>query len=198
MLESLLHTYGYPALVIGTFFEGETILVLGGVAAHLDYLSLTWVMACGFIGSLSGDQLYFYIGRRHGSRFLERRPSWHARSRRVHRILERHPVLLILGFRFMYGLRTITPFVLGTSKVPYPLFSTLNVVGAGIWASAVAFAGYYFGKSVELVLGEIKRYEIGVFVFVAVCGISFWLFAIWRQRRAMAMEGGSDEADEDK
>ncbi len=195
MLESLLHTYGYPALVIGTFFEGETILVLGGVAARLDYLSLTWVTACGFIGSLSGDQLYFYLGRRHGSRFLERRPAWQARSRRVHRILERHPILLILSFRFLYGLRTITPLVLGTSKVPYPLFSILNVVGAGIWASVVAFAGYYFGKSVELVLGEIKRYEIGVFVFVAVCGCILWLVAIWRQRRA-AERDRNDSSDD--
>ena len=35
MLESLLTTYGYPILVIGTFLEGETVLVLGGLAAHL-------------------------------------------------------------------------------------------------------------------------------------------------------------------
>ena len=35
MLESLLPSYGYPVLIIGTFLEGETIMVLAGVAAHL-------------------------------------------------------------------------------------------------------------------------------------------------------------------
>jgi membrane protein DedA with SNARE-associated domain len=33
-LESLINTYGYLAILVGTLLEGETILVLGGFAAH--------------------------------------------------------------------------------------------------------------------------------------------------------------------
>ena len=101
MLETLLNTYGYPVLLVGTFFEGETIPVLGGVAAHMGYLSLGWVIVCGFLGTLFGDQLFFYLGRRHASRILAGRPELGARAERVHRILERHPILLIPGFRFL-------------------------------------------------------------------------------------------------
>lgn len=43
-LEYLIDTYGYPAILIGTFLEGETILVLGGIVAKLGYLKLPWVM----------------------------------------------------------------------------------------------------------------------------------------------------------
>lgn len=35
-LEELISTYGYAAGGIGTFLEGETILILGGFAAHRD------------------------------------------------------------------------------------------------------------------------------------------------------------------
>ena len=42
-LESLIDTYGYLAILVGTFFEGETILVLGGLAAYREYLGLPWV-----------------------------------------------------------------------------------------------------------------------------------------------------------
>lgn len=35
MLESLLNEYGYPTLLIGTFPEGETSLILGDVAIGL-------------------------------------------------------------------------------------------------------------------------------------------------------------------
>ncbi|HUV21114.1 MAG TPA: DedA family protein, partial [Gammaproteobacteria bacterium] len=103
MLESLLTEYGYPVLLIGTFFEGETVMVLGGVAAHLAYLSLGWVIVCGFAGTLSGDHLYFFPGRRYGPKFLASHPDWQARSQRVYRIMDKYPVLLILGFRFLYG-----------------------------------------------------------------------------------------------
>ena len=33
-LQSFVDTYGYMAIMVGTFFEGETILVLGGFMPH--------------------------------------------------------------------------------------------------------------------------------------------------------------------
>lgn len=184
MLETVLNTYGYPLILIGTFLEGETILLLGGVSAHMGYLSIGWVITCGFAGTLFGDQLYFYLGRRHGTNFLEKRPAWHSRAQRVHRILERHPVLLILGFRFLYGLRTVTPFVVGTSKVSWPVFSLLNFIGAMLWALAVGLAGYYFGRGVEAVLGEIRHYEIELLAFIGIAGAVAWIVVIVARRKS--------------
>ncbi len=63
-LEILIRNYGYWAVLVGTFLEGETILVLGGLSAHLGYLKLPWVIAAAFCGTLPGDQLYFFLGRR--------------------------------------------------------------------------------------------------------------------------------------
>jgi len=33
-LESIIEAYGYAAILVGTFLEGETILILGGFVAH--------------------------------------------------------------------------------------------------------------------------------------------------------------------
>jgi membrane protein DedA with SNARE-associated domain len=41
-------------LFVGTFLEGETVLLLGGAAARLGYLRLEWVIACALLGSLLG------------------------------------------------------------------------------------------------------------------------------------------------
>ena len=185
MLESLLANYGYPILVIGTFLEGETILVLGGVVAHMGYLSLDLVITCGFCGTLIGDQLYFFLGRRHGKTMLKRHPSWQNRANRVFTILERHQNLLIIGFRFLYGLRTVTPFAIGMSDVSYLRFALLNAIGAGIWATAIALAGYYFGRAVEAVLGDIKHYEIEVIAAIVVIAVLVWLAHVYRQRRSV-------------
>lgn len=57
--EELISTYGYVAVGIGTFQEGETILILGGFASHRGYLELPWVIACAFLGTLFGDRFYF-------------------------------------------------------------------------------------------------------------------------------------------
>lgn len=50
-LEYLVTTYGYPVIAIGTFLEGESILVLGGFAAHSGYLELPRFMGSRFMGS---------------------------------------------------------------------------------------------------------------------------------------------------
>jgi len=183
MLESLLNEYGYPILLLGTFFEGETVLILGGVAAHMGYLSIGWVITCGFVGTLFGDQLYFLIGRRHGAGFLARRPTWQARSQQVYRIMERYPVLLILGFRFIYGIRTVTPFAIGMSNISYLRFALLNMLGAGLWAVAIGLAGFYFGHGVEIVLGDIKHYELEVLAFVIAVGVLVWIVFLFRRRK---------------
>ncbi len=61
-LQSIIEHYGYAAILIGTFLEGETILVLAGLAAHQGYLVLSWVISAAFLGSLCGDQLFFIWG----------------------------------------------------------------------------------------------------------------------------------------
>ena len=85
-----------------------------------------------------------------------RRPAWRERSHTVLRLLERHQTLLVLGFRFLYGLRTVTPFVIGMSAVPTIRFIVLNIIGALVWAVAVGGLGFAFGHAVEAAIGLIR------------------------------------------
>ncbi|WP_024850883.1 DedA family protein [Hydrogenovibrio kuenenii] len=184
-LDALISHYGYWAILIGTFFEGETILVLGGLAAHSGYLSLPWLITIAFIGSLSGDQLYFYIGRAKGMDFIEKRPRWHKPAKKVFDLLHRHQTPLILGFRFLYGLRSVTPFAIGASGISPIRFLILNVIGALVWAITVGVLGYMFGQVFESVMGEIKHYEIWFLVALAVLAIVAWLARyIWTGKQA--------------
>jgi membrane protein DedA with SNARE-associated domain len=50
-------------VLVGAFFEGETIVVLGGFAAHRGDLVLPGVIAGAFAGSLAGDQFAYFLGR---------------------------------------------------------------------------------------------------------------------------------------
>lgn len=182
-LEHLVQSYGYLAVLIGTFLEGETILVLGGMAAKLGYLRLPGVIAAAFAGTLAGDQLYFHLGRRHGPALLARRPAWQARAGRIQTLLGRHPAMAILGFRFLYGLRTVTPFIIGMSGISSPRFLFLNALGAAGWAIAIGGLGYLFGHGLEIVLGDLHRYELEAMTATGVTGGLIWLGSLWRRRR---------------
>ena len=187
-METLIAQYGYLAVLVGTFLEGETILILGAIAAHLGYLELPWVIAVGFTGTLIGDQFYFYLGRRHGQAALKKYPHWEARAGKVFHLLQRHGTWVILGYRFLYGLRTVAAFVIGTSPVSTTKFVGLNIVGALIWALTVAGAGYLFGNAMELLIGEIKHYELVVLIAIASFAAVVWLIYLYRSRRSRAKQ----------
>lgn len=194
-LESFLQTYGLLAVVLGTFFEGETILVLAGLASHRGYLSLGSVIAAGFVGTFVGDQLYFQLGRRRGAVFLAKRPAWRGRVRRARHFLSRHHVAFILGFRFLYGLRTVSPFAIGMSDVPLRRFLLLNALGGLVWSAAIALLGYSVGQGAEALLSRAKEVEAWLFLGVAAVGSTVWLI-YFLYRRSGAREGTPAEEGE--
>jgi membrane protein DedA with SNARE-associated domain len=182
-LEQLVANYGYVAVFFGTFLEGETILVLGGIAAQQGLLDLSGVMLAAFSGSLMGDQLAFVIGRRWGRKILNRFPSWKKRIAKVEEKAARYLDLWMLSFRFFYGLRNVTPFVLATGKVSMTRFASFNAAGAAIWAVAGAAGGYFFGYALERYLGQTKGWflvAVGVLCLVAA------LFCVIRWLRGRA------------
>lgn len=183
-VQELVSTYGYAAIVVGTFLEGETILVLGGLAAHRGYLELSGVILAAFLGTLCGDQLFFYVGRARGRAIVERRPAWRAPSEQVFSWLARRQTWLILGFRFLYGLRTITPIVIGAARVAPLRFLALNALGAFVWAAVIGGAGYLFGHTLEAALGDLRRYELAVAAVVATVGAIVGAVRLAARRRS--------------
>jgi membrane protein DedA with SNARE-associated domain len=108
----------------------------------------------------------------------------------VQDLIERHQLLVILGFRFLYGLRTVSPFAIGMSDVPTRRYLVLNLIGAAVWAAAVSYLGYTLGEAAEALLGQIRRYELGIFAAIAALGAILWgaHFARRRWQRKKLLE----------
>jgi membrane protein DedA with SNARE-associated domain len=177
--ESLIVSYGYPLLFVGVMFEGETCLIIGAFLAHRGYLSLPMVMIVALLGTLLTDQAFFWLGKTKGGDFLSRRPKWQSAAQKALRLTGRYQILLIISFRFLYGLRMVTPFVIGASGFPRKLFVPLNLFGAVIWVVVIGLAGYAFGHLMELILADLRKYELwivlGLFVIGSAAGVYRWL-----------------------
>jgi membrane protein DedA with SNARE-associated domain len=185
--QELLDSYGYLAIIVGTFLEGETVLILGSIAAQLGYLDLPWVIAAAILGSSSGDQLSFFLGRYKGKQTLERRPGWQKYTRRIFDLLQRHETLVILGFRFVYGIRATAAFVMGMSRVSTVKFVCLETLGATLWGITIGSLGFVFGKAFEVVINDIKNYQMQVLaVLVVLSALAWWFFRHQRRKRRFA------------
>jgi len=185
-LEGFIATYGVFVVFVGAALEGETMVVLAGFLAHQGVIDVRTVAIAAFAGSFLGDEAWFWAGRKFADRpFIarqRRRPLFAAALARV----EAHPVAFILAFRFLYGLRTVSPLAIGASQVPFRLFMVLNAISAAVWAVLITAIGWTFGRTAELALGRIDRVEhkllaglaAGVLVAVAV----YYLVRLLRAR----------------
>jgi membrane protein DedA with SNARE-associated domain len=178
-LQALLENYGYIAVFVGALLEGETVLVMAGFAAHRGLLHLPVVIAVAAVAGFLGDQFFFMLGRYRGRQMLERFPSVQRQAARVDDLINRHRIWLILGVRFMYGLRIAGPVLIGMASVSHVEFAVLNFVGAVIWAVIISGAGYVFGQAIAMAMHDAWRYELELLVAIAVVG-----FVVWVVRRA--------------
>ncbi|MEO8717814.1 MAG: DedA family protein [Burkholderiales bacterium] len=182
----LIQQYGYAALFLGAFIEGETVLVLAGFAAHRGYLSLDAVIAVASIAGFLGDQLYFLIGRAFGPRLAARFPAIHAARARLDRLFGGREIALAFMVRFLYGVRIAGPVAMGMSQVSALRFAAGNFAGALVWASAFCAFGYVWGQAFEQLLGRAAHYETLTAALIVLGGGIAWLVSRWRARRKPA------------
>ncbi|EHE2080428.1 DedA family protein [Salmonella enterica subsp. enterica serovar Saintpaul] len=178
-INTLITHYGYAALVIGSMAEGETVTLLGGVAAHQGLLKFPLVAAAVALGGMMGDQLLYLLGRCYGGKILRRFPRYHTKIRRAQKMIQRHPYLFVIGTRFMYGFRVVGPLLIGACRLPPKIFLPLNIVGALIWALLFTTLGYLGGEVIAPWLHDLDQHlRHGVWLILAivlVVGVRWWL-----------------------
>jgi membrane protein DedA with SNARE-associated domain len=176
MFEGLIVHYGYWAIGLGTFFEGEAVLIAAGAIAHKGLLSLPIVVCAATLGSLGWAQVWFHVGRMLGGPLIERRPTWRARAGDVERFTARYGSLFVVCFRFIAGMGTLAPALLGVSRYSARRFIVFDVVGAGAWATAFACAGFGLGAGLDRLLGRAISWDELLGVAIGF-GLLLWFVA---------------------
>ena len=177
----------YVVTFAWTFVEGESFVLFAGFAAAQGLLSAPLLLLVAWLGSFSGDQCYFWIGRRFGLGMLARRPTWQARVDKALFWVRRYDTWFILSFRFIYGVRNFSSFALGISGIGWRRFMTLNLIAAFIWAVVFVGAGYLSGRALHHALGDYaERFSLLMLGAFAVLLIGIFLFHRIHRRRVAA------------
>jgi membrane protein DedA with SNARE-associated domain len=182
VIEELVSRWGYLAIILGTFLEGEAALVIGAAMAHRGLLSFPLVCLSALGGSFASDQLWFALGKHAGAPFLEKRPALARHVAVVERWIKRWGTLYVLSFRFLYGLRTVSPVVLGVTRYPAGRYVALNFVGGAVWALAFGAGGYGLGAVIAKLVGHVSRLQEAIAGALGLA-VALWLIARRRERK---------------
>ena len=149
-MENFLDQYGYIALVIGTFFEGETAILVASSLIHQGLFEAPYTIFFGFAGSFVSDWLYYTIGRLNGKYFVEKRPALKEKLTPVRQFFDTHKIQILFSYRFLYGFRVIIPIVIGMSNIRPAQYLFYSLLSGLIWSSTVNAVGYSIGRFLDI------------------------------------------------
>ena len=187
---NLLQNYGYFAVVIGAFFEGETVLLLGAYAVQQEVLKFWILILAGMFGAFIGDQFYYQIGCKFGHKFINERPKLAEKFQKASVLIDKFTILSILFMRFAWGLRTIIPISFGIKKYSIVRYILVNILAAFLWAFVVVSVGLQVTHWLHqlwtyLIHDESQMSLIVGAVVVCICilGIAYGSICYWKNKK---------------
>ncbi len=171
-LEHFLQHYGYIAVFIGTFLEGEIFLLIVGFFIKLKMLNPVVSLISAMSGAFLHEIIYFLLGRWKGREFLLGNIYTRKKYRKAKQLVEKYGILSIFIIRFLYGMRIVPMVLMGATGFGMFKFIFFNLISLFFWAVIYLSIGYFFGKAAEHIFGEVKEYY-----FIAV-GFLFVLITV--------------------
>lgn len=171
---AILTTYGYVAVFIGAFFEGEIVVMLSGLFAQQGYLSFPLVLIIVQVAAVLNDGMWFLIGRYRMPAALYSQEWFQRLAKRPMIIVNHSPQTLAFSMRFIYGFRSLIPLGLGLSELPARRFFLLHSMGTLMWSITYCTLGYFFGGVLEALFGRIRYPEL-LMVAVAVIMVAVFI-----------------------
>ncbi len=185
---NLIASTGYFGIVFLMFVENvfppipsEFIMPLAGFMVSEDKFSLIGVIVAGTLGSVLGALPLYYLGAKLGEerlkKFAERHGRWLTLSPndidRADDWFDRRGAKAVLFCRLVPGIRSFISIPAGFNRMNLGSFLLFTAIGASVWTSILAYAGYILGTNFR---------QIGEYLDVATYIVfgTIIVFYLWR------------------
>jgi membrane protein DedA with SNARE-associated domain len=185
-----------PALMVAEQFglPMPAVPALMGVGALAARGRVNVVLLLGVLAtvSLTVDVVWYELGRRRGAGILARlfRLCWKPDScaRLTGKVFSRHGVGVLLVAKFVPGLTTVTPPLVGIFGVSRARFVGYDLAGVILWAGTWLGLGYLFDDTISLLVARVAALGRLLAVAVALALVGYAAFWALRRYRRRALE----------
>lgn len=170
-IEQLISDYGYYAVAFFACIEGEVAMITAGILACQKILYLPYVMAFAFLGTFITEQVLFFLGRFYGNKIINKYSYIQEKSIKVFELIRKYDSIYIFCFRFIYGIRNVSPIIIGSAMIDPKKYFIINFLAALIWSILIPSVGFYFSSFVKNNVTDIKTYVAIMCLFVVALSV---------------------------
>ncbi|GIO69054.1 DedA family protein [Paenibacillus cookii] len=191
-----LTQYGYIALfvllalgIVGVPVPDETLIAAFGGMIAQGHFHFAVALAVTFTGSMTGMMISYALGRKVGKPLLERYGKWvrltPGRLKSAEAWFKRYGAFSIVIGYFIPGLRHLSSYMAGISKLPVGRYAAYAALGALLFCSTFLLIGHAVGYHWNEIAIMMQRSSLKVGVLVTVLLVAMLAVAgfVWRRRR---------------
>ena len=184
-ITALLTAHQLPAIFLGAFFFGDSVIVTGSYLAG----QLAWSPVPLFLAALAGtiisDTLWFFFGKYFASRFSEVKFLKKEREKMagfIARLVGEKPLTALVMVKFLYGSRVAMILYAAASGISFWTFTLFNGIGAIVWLLVFIPLGYLAGKGVGHAVPVMEALPAAALVLVG-SFLVFRMITIWMEKK---------------
>ena len=186
-MTTYIDQYGYIVLFVALLLEliafplpGEVLMSYTGFLVFQGHLSWVVSILIAGAGTCIGMTLSYWIGSKLGKPFFEKYGRrFHMGPKRMETTshwFSKHGNKLLLIAYFIPGIRHITGYFSGLTRLPYRVFALFAYTGAFLWVTVFISLGKILGPQWEMFHNSIKKYLIIGSIVAAVCLMVFYIY----------------------
>lgn len=161
------------------FLPGDALIFTIGLLAQEGSLNIYLVIPLLIFAAILGDNLNYYVGKRFGDYIMNSEKDFFIKKKHLEKakdFFDKNGKNSIIIARFVPVIRTIVPFLCGSTKVKYSTFLSFSMIGAVLWVGVIGLLGYNLGK-IEWVKENLDLMIWGIIILANIPLIKQLLFS---------------------
>ena len=161
------------------FLPGDALIFTIGLLSQEESLNIWIVIPLLMFAAVLGDNVNYYVGKRFGDYIMNSEKDRFIKKNHIEKakdFFDKNGKNSIIIARFVPVVRTIVPFLCGSTKVKYSTFLTFSIIGAFLWVGVIGLLGYNLGK-IEWVKENLDLMIWGIIILANIPLIKQLLFS---------------------
>jgi membrane protein DedA with SNARE-associated domain len=180
---SSLEAWGYLAVAFFSFGGSFVIVAAAGVFAYLGKIDLFTALAVAALFNFLGDNFLFYLGR-YQKKDVQKYLAKHKRKLAITTLLMRkYGTIAIFIQKFIYGVKTLIPIVMGLGKYNFKRFVIVNIFASIVFVCVIGLSAYYSSDFIIMLFNQLKAKPYLAPLLLVVIATAIWQYLKLLERK---------------
>lgn len=124
-------------------------LIGAGVLSAMGNMDITIAIIVATLFNFIGDSFLFYMSQTNKKEVMGYMQKHKRKIAYTNLLMRKYGWLAVFLQKYIYGVKTLVPIVMGLTKYDFKKFVILNIFASIVWGLVVGLVSYYFSSAVQ-------------------------------------------------